>query len=393
MGYYGLKMVNFGNTNNINAEQTYNNSFYGVENDTVYADPAGTVMQSPNFDLKSSLAVDMRKEWSERIDENLTQLKSMGTDVGGTGLTDNVLIPIAYRNELVDLTRKQTPISFVIRSVTNRGIVAPYKQVTSKPTAFFARENATLTSSDPDFDVLSENIKYMYAKGSTTGPLNAAAPGYNLMGTMPPQSGDPRGSFGNASASNANQINILLQAKSLLELEEETLINGDKSTNPEEFDGIVTIMGTTNTVDKNSSALDLDDYITAARFAYEDGGYVNFAFCDTVTYQKTLELINDKVSLREFGETQEYGFTAIKLRTGFSNGAIPLVPSRFLNSTDGSRSAYLLDLSVWEKRVLQDMTFERLAKVKDSDEFFLKKYMCLISMAVQFNASITEISG
>lgn len=386
-------MVQFGNTMDVNADVKYNNSFYGVENDTVYADPVGTVMQSPDFDLKSSFSVDMRKKWADRIESNLAQLKSMATDVGGTGLTDNVLVPIAYRNELVDLTRKQTPISFVIRSVTNKGIVAPFKQVTTKPTAFFARENATLASSDPNFDVLSETIKYMYAKGSVTGPLNAAAPGYNLMGTMPPQSGDPRGQFGNVNATNANQINILLQARALLELEEETLINGDKTTNPEEFDGIVSILGTTNTVDKNSTPLDLDDYITAARNAYEDGGYVNFGFCDTVTYQKTLELINDKVSLRDFAESQEYGFTAIKLRTGFSNGAIPLVPSRFLSTSAGSQSAFLLDLSVWEKRVLQDMTYERLAKTKDSDEFFLKKYMCLICMAIQFNASITEMSN
>lgn len=383
-------MAMFGNSVGKNDVHKYDNTFYGVANDTVYADPAGTVMQSPDFDLKSSLAVDMRSEWAKRVEDNLTQLKSMGTEVGGTGLTDNVLIPIAYRNELVDLTRKQTPISFVIRSVTNQGIVAPYKQITSKPTAFFARENATLTSSDPTPDVLSETIKYMYAKGSTTGPLNASSPGYNLMGVMPPQSGDPRANFGNANASNANQLNVLLQARALLELEEETLINGDKSTNPEEFDGIVAIMSTTNTVAKSSGVIDLDDYITAARYAYEDGGYVNFAFCDTVTYQNTLELINDKVSLREFGETQEYGFTAIKLRTGFSNGAIPLVPSRFLATAAGSRAVYMLDLSVWEK-VLQDMTYEKLAKTKDSDEFMLKKYMCLICMAEQFNASITAI--
>lgn len=386
-------MANFGNTIDIDATQKYRNTFGDTPNDTVYADPAGSVMQSPDFDLKSAFSMDKRQEWAKRVEENLTQLKSMGTTVGGTGLTDNVLIPISYKNELIDLTRKQTPISFVIRSVTNQGIVAPYKQVTSKPTAFFARENAILTASDPVFDVLSENIKYMYAKGSVTGPLNAAAPGFNLMGVMPPQNADPRGSFGNSNAGNANQINILLQARALLELEEETLINGDKSTNTEEFDGIVAIMSTTNTVDKNTSALGLDDFTLAARYAYEDGGYVNFSFCDTVTYNKALKLINAKVSLREFAETTEYGFTAIKLFVGFSAGAIPLVPSRFLSTVAGSQSAYLLDLSIWEKRILQDMTYEKLAKTKDSDEFYLKKYMCLICMAEQFNASITELSS
>lgn len=386
-------MATFGNIQDINAGLAYSSTFGNLPNDTVYADPTGSVIQSSEFSFKSAFASDMREDFAKRVEENLTQLKSMGTAVGGTGLTDKVLIPIAYRNELVDLTRKQTPISFVIRSVANQGIVAPYKQITSKPTAFFARENATLTSSDPVFDVQSETIKFMYAKGSVTGPLQAAAPGYNLMGVNQPQSADPRGSFGNASAGNATQVNVMLQAKALLELEEETLINGDKDTNPEEFDGIVQIMSTTNTVDKNSTVLDLDDYATAARYAFEDGGYVNFGFCDTVTYQKTIELINDKVSLRDFGETQEYGFTAIKLRTGFSQGPIPLVPSRFLTSTEGSRSAYLLDLSVWEKRVLQEMTYEKLAKTKDTDEFMLKKYMCLICMAPQFNGSITEISG
>lgn len=382
----------FGQTTN-NDKAKYENTFHAVADGTVYADPTGSVSQSHSFDLKSSFAVDLRQGWSDRIDENLTQLKSMATGIGGVGLTDNVLIPIAYRNELVDLTRKQTPISFVIRSVSNQGIVAPYKQVTSKPTAFFAGENATLSSSDPDFDVLSENIKYMYAKGSTTGPLNAGAPGYNLMGTMPPQSADPTGNFGNSSASNANQLNILLQARSLLELEEETLINGDKGTNPEEFDGIVSIMSTTNTIAKSASALDLDDFVDSAKLAYEDGGYVNFGFCDTVTYAKALKLINAKVSLRDFGQTQEYGFTAIKINTGFSNGTIPLVPSRFLDTTAAAQSAFLLDLSTWEKRVLQDMTFERLAKTKDSDEFFLKKYMCLICMAVPFNSSITGMTN
>jgi len=387
-----VKTGSFGNSQDIN-KSVYNNTFYGVEDGKVYADVAGSVMQSHSFDLKSSFATDLRSGWMDTVEENLTQLKSMGTGAGGTGLTDNPLIPISYKQEIIDLTRKQTPLSFVMRSVTNQGIVAPYKQVTAKPTAFFALENATLTSSDATFDVLSENIKYMYAKGSTTGPLNAGAPSYNLMGTMPPQNADPRGSFGNTNASNADQLNILLQAKSLLELEEETIINGDKSTNPEEFDGIVAIMSTTNTVAKGSTALYLDDFITAGRYAYDDGGYVNFGFCDTVTYQKTIELINAKVSLRSYGETTEYGFTAVKINTGFSSGAIPLVPSRFLSSTAGSQSAYLLDLSVWEKRVLQDMTYEKLAKTKDSNEFFLKKYMCIICMAEQFNSSITAMTN
>ena len=385
-------MVNFGNIDNLNAEQKYATSFGDAPNGMVYADPFGTIAQSPELGIKSGLSVDKREEWNTRVETKLAEIKSVSTTTGGSGLTDNVLIPIAYSNQVVDLTRKQTPVSFVMRSVTNQGIVAAYKQITSKPTAFFAGENATLTTSDFTPDVLSENIKYMYAKGSTTGPVNAGAPGYNLMGTQPPQSGDALGSFSNQSAGNANEMNVLLQAKSLLELEEETIINGDKSTNSEEFDGIVAIMGSTNTVDRSSGALQLKNFIDAAKLAYDNGGYVNFGLCDTTTFAKALDLINEKVSLREFANRIDYGFTAITINTGFGQG-VPLVPSRFLSTTTGSQSCYLLDLSVWEKRVLQDMTYEKLAKTKDSDEFMLKKYMCVICMAEQFNASITNMTN
>ena len=72
-------------------------------------------------------------------------------------------------------------------------------------------------------------------------------------------------------------------------------------------------------------------------------------------------------------------------------GEIPIIFSQFLsNATDVGRLMFL-DLSVIETRVLQDLTFENLAKISDSEKFMLKEYICFIVRAPPFNAQIINI--
>ena len=374
-------MVEFGSGTNINPTVAYQQSFMGMPDGTTYADPMGA---RGRLGLKSDLRPQL---WTGFENMQEARLKSTTTTTGGTGLTDNVLIPISHDNKVVDLTRKQTPAASIIPRVSNQGIVAPYKQITDKGAASFALENAAIPVNDWTPDVSSVNMKYMYARGSVTGPVNAAAPAHTLTGFQP--TGGAVGSFSDETASNMNQFNILVQAAAMRELEEDTIFNGDASTDAKEYSGIIKIMGTTNTVDKNSTALDLKDYATASRYAFEDSGLPGIAFCDTATFQDTLDLINAKQGFFQGATMTEYGFTSVKLNVG--HGSIDLVQSRFLSTTSGSKSVYILDLSVWEMRVLLDMTFERLAKTRDSDEFMLKMYEALLCRAPQFNASITEI--
>jgi len=375
-------MVHFGSGTDINPSVAFAQSFLGaVADGQVYSDPMGAYKR---VGIKS----DLRPALWDRFEQiKKAETKSIATGTGGTGLTDNVLIPISHDNKVVDLTRKQTPAVSIIPRVANQGIVAPYKQITSKGSASFQIENAAIPVNDWTPDVSSVSMKYMYARGSTTGPLQAAAPSHSLVGFQP--TGGAVGSFTDATAGNMNQFNVLIQAAAMRELEEETIFNGDASTDAKEFSGIVKLMSTTNTVDKNSTALDLKDYNTAARYAFEDGGLPTVAFCDTSTFQDTLDLINAKQGFFQGATMTEYGFTSIKLNVG--HGQIDLIQSRFLTTTSGSKSVYMLDLSVWEMRVLLDMTFERLAKTRDSDEFMLKMYEALLCRATQFNASITEI--
>jgi len=375
-------MANFGSGADINPNVAFHNSFMGaVADQQVYSDPMGAYKR---VGVKSNLAPQL---W-DRFEAIQTEMKSTTTTTGGTGLTDNVLIPISHDNKVVDLTRKQTPAVTIIPRVANQGIVAPYKQITDKGSASFQVENAAIPVNDFTPDVSSVNMKFMYARGSVTGPVQKAAPGHTLTGFQP--SGGAVGSFADQSAGNMNQFNVLVQAAAMREKEEDTIFNGDASTDAKEYSGIIKILGVTNTVDKNTSALDLKDYNTCARYAFEDGGLPSVAFCDTSTFQDTLDLIDAKQGFFQGATATEYGFTSVKLNVG--HGQIDLIQSRFLSSSSGSKAVYMLDLSVWEMRVLLDMTFERLAKTRDSDEFMLKMYEVLLCRAPQFNGSITEIA-
>jgi hypothetical protein len=62
-------------------------------------------------------------------------------------------------------------------------------------------------------------------------------------------------------------------------------------------------------------------------------------------------------------------------------------------NTTGNKAIYFLDLSVIEMRVLQDLTYEKLAKTNDSDKFMLKIYETFIIRNTSFCSSITGVSA
>ena len=73
-------------------------------------------------------------------------------------------------------------------------------------------------------------------------------------------------------------------------------------------------------------------------------------------------------------------------------GAIPVIPSMFMSNVSGAKAIYFLDMQVMEMRILQDLTYEELAKTNDSEKFMLKMYETLIIRNTAFSSSITEIA-
>lgn len=354
----------------------YEQSFGALPNHTVYNDA---------FGLKSGAKVDERPTVSKAFGIGL---KAHGVTSGGAGTAGYAMVPVYVDPRIIDTTRKYTPLVELIPRVTNRGMYADYNIVTSKGGGFTAAEDASLSETNTTYDRASTAIKFLYAVGRVTGPSLAAQPSYVLAGMMP--GAGATGPFADQSAPNAVQQEVLIKTRELRELEESLIVNGDASTDATQFSGIVKLMGATNTVDKNTSALELDDINLAIRYAFDDGGRPNLAVCSSDVYTDLLSLLTQKIGYLKAESEVFWGFTTIVLHTMV--GSIPVIPSMYLSNTSGSKAIYFLDMSVVEMRVLQDMMYEELAKTNDSKKFMLKIYEALIIKNTSFCASVTEIA-
>lgn len=359
---------------------TYYNSFGNIPSGTTISDPMGFrgVKVDTTTNLKSFQSAN-------------PVLKAMRTDTGGSGSTDNVLVPIYLDPKIADVSRVQTPLVTIIPRVTNLGIVAAYNRITAKGGGYTAIEDAPLPETNTTFERKSVDIKYLYSVGRVTGPGLVAIPGFDMMGfATTGGSGVGVDPFSNTYAANAMQKEVLIKMRELKELEENLLVNGDATTDATQFSGIVKLQGTTNRVNAGGAALTLAMIDEAILEAFEDGGFPNIAICDPATYTDLLGLLNQRIGYMQSQVTTEWGFTAIKLNTMV--GQITVIPSRYLTSTPGSKSMYFLDLRYVESRVLHDVSYERLAKTNDSTKFMLKEYMCLILRAPEFNSSIQSLA-
>lgn len=364
----------------------YAQSFGNLPHGTQYGGYTNPDIRAPGTPEAKSLVGDVRAKLFNRYEANV---KAIGTTAGGAGTAGYALIPVYLDPMIVDQTRKETPLTEIFPRVSNQGITAEYNFITAKGGGFVAAEDAALDETDTTYDRGSVAIKYLYAVGRVTGPALAATPSASLMGFQP-TGGAPLQGFSDANAPNALQREILVKAREIKELEENLLINGDDSSDPNEFDGFVTQISTTNKLDKNTTALSLDDVQTAVRYAVDDGGRPNLAVCDTATYEDLLKLLNAKIGYLQPVQQVFFGFQTVVLNT--MAGQIPVVWSRFMSTTTGAKSIYFLDLRVIEVRTLMDMTFERLAKTNDSDKFMLKMYECLIIRAPAFCSWVGEIA-
>lgn len=347
------------------------------------------------LDLKSygklEYEVDLRPSIQEAA---VIGMKALTTESGGAGTAGFAMVPIFVDPRVIDTTRKYTPIVEVMPRVTNQGMFADYNQITAKGGGITLGEDAAVTETNTTYVRQSTAIKFFYAVGRVTGPSIAAMPSWVLAGLQP--TGGATGTFTDQTAVNAKQMEVLVKTREIRELEEDTIINGNITTsngpgvNGTEYDGIIQLQSTTNKVDKNTSALSLDDINTSIRYAFDDGGRPNLAICSSAVYEDMLGLLTAKIGYLQPQQQVFWGFSTIVLHTMV--GDVPVIPSMYMSNTSGSKAIYFLDMSIWEMRVLQDLTYEELAKTNDSEKFMLKMYEALICKNTAFNAWIGEIS-
>lgn len=366
-------------------------NIYGVETKGAYAHSFGLMGNGTKY-VDALNGIDVRPEVKDLADAGMkaVQMKALETTAGGAGTAGYALIPVYVDQRIVDRTRKFTPWVELIPRVTNQGITADYNVITAKGAAVSKAEDAALSDVTDTEDRASSSIKYLYSVGRVTGPMQAAMPSYIIQGLNPTGTGSYDANMGSASAPNAKQYEVLKRSRALREYEENLLWNGSVSSVPTDFDGIVTLQSTTNKKDLSSTALQWGDIETAVEYAFTDSGRPTVAGCDAATMSDLRKIMIDTYHMTP--SERDIGF-GIKARVTIETmvGAVPVIPSQYLSTVSGSKSLYFLDLDAIEMRVLQDMTYEDLAKTNDSQKFMLKIYETFIMKATQFNSWVGGI--
>lgn len=311
-----------------------------------------------------------------------------------------VLVPVYVDPEIVDLTRRATPLVELIPRVTNYGKTADYNQITTISTAQFLPEDAALTEQNDAITRRSVPLKIIYSVGRVTGFMFAASKQYLSSGGYV----------------DALSLEVKNKTLALKRLEEAAILLGDSVTDWTEpinsttmtaaysFDGLYNLITNANScgyggsssyrTDNAGASISIPAIRTAIRTARTGGGEPNLIVCDYATYDAIKALIQDQL---RYVSTQQiaWGITTVSFE------GLPIIASRFLSTTAGTgamvpstgRSLFVLDTNVIEMRVLQDVSYEELAKTNDSIKFFLKVYETLVVKAPQFNHIIIDIGA
>ena len=309
-----------------------------------------------------------------------------------------VLIPVYVDPEIVDLTRRATPLVELIPRVTNYGNYASYNQLTKISTAQAVTEDPALTEQDDTYTRKTLPIKVLVSVGRVTEFMIEASRPYLTSGGY----------------IDALSLDVRAKTLALRRLEEAMILLGDSVTNWTEpvnsttitasnsYDGLYQLITNANSngfggsssyrTDKAAAALTIADIRTGIRTARTAGGEPNLIVTDYATYDHIKSLIQD--SLRYVStQTIAWGITTLSFE------GIPIIASRFLSTTAGGgsstpatgKSLFVLDTNVIEMRVLRDVTYEELAQTSLSKKFVLSVFETLICKAPQFNHVIFDI--
>ena len=380
-----------------NWEAAYKGSFGLLPHGTRYVDPwvsgFNPEEQKAGAEQKS---YDFRPQLKSKMEEGFKSImkKALGPTAGGAGTAGYALVPVYVDPRIVDQSRKWTPLVEMIPRVTNYGMTADYNIITAKGGGYTALADAALPETDDTYDRASTAIKFLYSIGRVLGPMQAAMPSYMLEGFNPSGAGMGQGTFANTGAPNAKQTEVLVKARALKELEENLIVNGSASTDATQYNGIVALQSTTNQTDLDGAALTWDDVEETVQAAFDDGGRPKLAIASSSVVTDLRKIMIDTFNFRPSdltaGAVLPFGVPPqLVLQTMV--GPIPVLPSMFLSNTSGAKQIFFLDTDFIEMRVLQDMTYEDLAKTNDSSKFMLKIYECLIMRATSFNSFIDNI--
>ena len=328
----------WGGSAEIDSESLYKASFGDMPDETVYDDGFNKIETMVND--TGDVVVD---------NQTLHKAVNVGAASGAAGYA---LTPIVWDRDVQDITRRLTPLLTLIPKVTNRGKVAQYYRITARGDAAWGAEDPALAEADDTKEEASTAIKYLRITGRVTGVAQIAG----------------------AHFESSMQREVINKTQSMNEAIEEMILVGDNATNQYQPDGLQTLL-TANTTDV-AGAVALSDVTELVNQCFIDKGAPNLLITDPFTATDLIEQQMDYVRYTDPNVTIAWGLQVPSIQTVV--GRIPMLISQFAPSTSGSRRIFCVNTNYIQRRILQDVTFERLAKTSDSEKFLLKQYSTLI---------------
>lgn len=275
------------------------------------------------------------------------------------------LTPIVYDPEVIDITRRYTPLQTIFKKRTNMGKTANYYRLTAKGAATWGTEDAALDEADDTREAASSDIKYLRVTGRVTGVAQAAG----------------------AHFYNALQEEMMTKSISMSEEIENSIVNGDTATTATEPNGLIKLLTANNTA--VTGAVTLEDVNGMLDDCFVDKGHIDLMVTDAYTLTQIREQLQDFVKY-ESPVKVAWGMDAVAFNS--NHGVVPIIASQYMPGTSTERRIIACDTRTIEQRVLVDVSYEDLAKSSDSRKFFLKSYRALIAKFPEGNGQLTAIA-
>ena len=346
-----------GKPSDFSVEQSFEDSFATLK---LYDDDFGG--QSVEY-YNPSNGVSRTKEFYAAAVEKLSKA-SIDTQTGGPGTAGTAMVPVYPDSQVVDRTIRETPLRAMLPRRAVKGLTYDYIPKTSQTEGAWYAEGAAIADQVDVYDRVSVPIKFLYGKGRITGPSIAAMRGFI----------DP------------SQLDLASKTKGIREAEEEAIINGDASTNPEEPNGLITLI-TTNTTNKSGANVTLADIRAELTTTFNANGQVTVAVTDAATHNYIKGLL---LSIQRQPVNPSEAVMGFGIPDAFEFDGVMFIKDRFMPTGGSAKRILFLDMRYIFMAVLQDLTYEEKYDESDNYPYLLKEYVALVHT---FEASSSQIYG
>jgi len=306
---------------------------------------------------KSMQANMLRKNAS--IDAGLTG----GIGTGGAGTAGSALIPVWVVPEPVDRTHVFTPIIDMLPRVAVRGKTYEYNAITAKGGAGYVLEDGAVTEDIDTYDRVSVPIKLAQSSGKVTAFAIEAMKGFL----------------------DAQQLDLGVKIQAMRELQENTIINGNASSNSAEFTGLISGI-TTNTTDKSGAAVTLANIRAEFATTFQAKGAVNLVVTDAFTHNSVKGLLQEYQRVVDPARDQlPFGIPG-----AFEFDGVVFIKHQNMPTTASSRRMLFLDTRYLLDAVLMDETYKEVASGNTSAKYTIEKFHTFVNT---FEGAMSQIFG